>query len=104
MRLPAAHWAEIVSAHHASGLSMEQFARRNQISPKSLWRWRRRLRPTDPVGFVEVHVAKPLEVVLPSPVAPVATLRVELQAAGVAIDVPAGADLAWLRQIVQALT
>jgi hypothetical protein len=29
---------------------------------------------------------------------------VELQAAGVAIDVPAGADLAWLRQIVQALT
>ena len=95
-RLPPARWAELVSAHRASGLSLERFAQQHAINAKSLGWWRTRLRPASPAPtFVEVRV----EPVVEPPV-----LRLELPTARVAMDLPVGLDLAWLRQVVQALS
>lgn len=95
--LPPARWAELVSAHGASGLSLEQFARNNNVGARSLGWWRARLKPAGVPAFVEVRVSRG------TPPAPSPVPRVQLPA-GVGIDVPVGVDLAWLRQVVEALS
>ena len=110
MRLPPARWAELVSAHRQSGLSTERFAARHNVNAKTLGWWRLRLRrEARTAGFVEVQVpqlgpgSKSLVAgAVTGAVAPV--LRVELTTSPVCIDVPTGADLAWLRAVVQALS
>lgn len=58
--------------------------------------WRARLRSGSPAAaFVDVSL---------SPVVGPSALRVELLGARVAVDVRPGTDLAWLRQVVQALS
>lgn len=106
MRLPPARWAELVSAHRQSGLSTEQFAARHNVNAKTLGWWRLRLRREARTGgFVEVQVPQLGALVVGAvsrAVPPV--LRVELTTSPVCIDVPTGADLAWLRAVVQALS
>lgn len=101
MRLSPSRWAELVAAHRTSGLSLEQFAKRNQVNPKSLGWWRARLRRDTPApAFVEVQV----EPLLAEPPMPAPMLRLELATGRVRVDVPVGLDLVWLRQVVQALS
>ncbi len=97
MRLSPTRWAELVSAHRASGLSLERFARNNKVSARSLGWWRTRLRSAELTAFVEVPVP-PGPPPAPSPVP-----RVQLLA-GSCIDLPVGVDLVWLRQVVEALS
>ena len=113
MRLPPARWAELVSAHQQSGLSTERFAARHNVNAKTLGWWRLRLRreATTP-AFVEVQVPQlqvpqlrqgplasgPVTLAVPP------ALRVELTTSPVCIEVPTGADLAWLRAVVRALS
>jgi hypothetical protein len=76
---------------------LEQFARNNKVSTRSLGRWRARLRPAEVPAFVEVPVPSGI----PPAVSPVP--RVQLPS-GVGIDVPVGVDLAWLRMVLEALS
>ena len=76
---------------------MEQFARNNNVGARSLGWWRARLKPAGVPAFVEVRVSRG------TPPAPSPVPRVQLPA-GVGIDVPVGVDLAWLRQVVEALS
>ena len=102
MHFPRSRWAELVSEHHTSGLSLEEFGWQHQVSAKALGWWRRRLQPPA-ASFVEVRVAEFGEPSAAPQPAPPPRLRLELPA-GVAIDVPVGLDLAWLRQVVEALS
>jgi transposase-like protein len=79
---------ELLGEWAASGLSKVAFAKKHQVSPNSLSRWRMAL--TRP-AFVEVKAAAS---------GPAFVLRLR---DGVQLEVPAGFDAAALRRLVDAL-
>ena len=79
---------QILSAWEASGLGKAAFAKQHGLSPNSLYRWQKALKPA---GFVEVLVQ------------PAKRPLVVQVGEGVRIEVPAGFDACELRRLVQAL-
>lgn len=79
---------QILSSWRASGLGKAAFAKQHGLSPNSLYRWAKALKPA---GFVEV-------VVPPAPCPLVVHVG-----DGVRIEVPADFDAAELRRLVHAL-
>lgn len=95
----AQRWAKLVTALEASNLTAAVFAAQHNVNPSTLSWWRSRFRGTLPSrGFVTV------ELPVVQPVASPPTLRVALPDRGVVMDVPVGADLGWLRAVVEALS
>jgi len=93
----AQRWARLVTALEQSDLTAAAFAAKHNVNPSTLSWWRSRFRGSMPSrGFVEVE--------LPAvPAAPAPLIRVELPGDAVVV-VPVGADLRWLRAVVEALS
>lgn len=92
-------WAKLVAALEASNLTAAVFAARHNVNPSTLSWWRSRLRGTMPSrGFVTVELPT-VQAVVPAP-----PIRVALPNRGVVVEVPVGADLDWLRAVVEALS
>ena len=90
---------KLVTALEASNLTAAVFAAQHNVNPSTLSWWRSRFRGAMPSrGFVTV------ELPVVRPVAPPPPLRVELAGRGIVVDVPVGADLDWLRAVVEALS
>ena len=95
----AQRWARLIAELDQSELTATAFAAQRCVNPSTLSWWRRKLqRERAPGSFVAVN--------LPATTAlsPVPVLRLELLEARVAMDVPVGADLTWLRAVVVALS
>lgn len=93
----AQRWAHLVTALEQSNLTARAFAAKHNVNPSTLSWWRSRFRGSMPSrGFVEVEL--PAVLAAPTPL-----IRVELPGDAVVV-VPVGADLRWLRAIVEALS
>lgn len=90
-------WSKRVEAWERSGKTAAVFAAEQDLNPKTLAWWRSQLRRMRP-AFVEVTLPVPVPVPPPAPV-----LAVQLVGRGLQIEVPVGADLAWLRSVVEVL-
>lgn len=91
----ARRWATLLDTFEAqSDLTLDEFAALHNVLPATLAWWRRRLRRHESPQFVSVELPRPA---LTSPI------LVRVLARDVAVEVPVGADLAWLRQVVEAL-
>lgn len=87
-------WSKCVERWERSGQSTREFAAAQGLNPRTLAWWRSQLKRARP-AFVEVSLP------VPPPAAPV--LAVQLVGRGLEITVPQGADLSWLRAVVEAL-
>lgn len=95
----AQRWARLIAELDQSDLTATAFAAKRGVNPSTLAWWRRKLRQGRAgTGFVAVSLPAPASV----PAVPV--LRLELVEGHVAMDVPVGVDLAWLRAVVVALS
>lgn len=102
MELSAAEqrWFALIEEFEQSGLSHAQFCQQRKLKSKTFaWyrsRWRGRRSQTllvpAPPAFVELA--------LPQAVVP---LMLRLDRRGLTLEVPVGADLAWLRTVLDAL-
>lgn len=93
----AQRWARLVTALEQSDLTARAFAAKHNVNPSTLSWWRSRFRGSMPSrGFVEVELSA-------VPAAPAPLIRVELPGDAVVV-VPVGADLRWLRAVVEALS
>jgi transposase-like protein len=99
---PAAVWRELVAAFQQSGLTQQEFARRNGLHAGTLGCWRARVRRERALvpapAFVEVTVAGA------EPPRRLLGFVVELAHVGHRVQVPSGFDAADLQRLVQALT
>lgn len=94
----AQRWAVLVTALEQSNLTTRAFAARHAVNPSTLAWWRSRLRDTvREAAFVPVELVEPATLELP-------TLEVHVARTGATVTVPVGADLAWLRAVVEALS
>lgn len=94
----AQRWARLVTALEQSDLTAAAFAAKHNVNPSTLSWWRSRFRGSMPSrGFVEVELAAA------APALPTPLIRVELPGEAVVV-VPVGADLRWLRAVVEALS
>jgi transposase-like protein len=59
-------WIEILKRFESSGLGSKEFCRREDVSPSSFQRWRRRLGPVSTAEFVELVPASTPSTPLPS--------------------------------------
>lgn len=101
-------WRRLVSDLERSGLPVRAFAASVDVNPSTLTWWRSQLRrgaarrpPLEAASVPPATAFVELEVCSPRTAPP--SLRVCLRDSRVSIDVAAGADLAWLRQVVEAL-
>jgi transposase-like protein len=101
-------WRRLVSDLERSGLPVRAFAASVDVNPSTLTWWRSQLRqgsarrtPLAAASGPPAAAFVELEVYSPRSAPP--SLRVCLRDSRVSIDVAAGADLAWLRQVVEAL-
>jgi hypothetical protein len=102
MELSAAEqrWFALVEEFEQSGLSRAQFCQQRKLKVRTFaWyrsRWRSRRAQTmlvqQPPAFVELALPKPLTPLI---------LRLERRA--LTLEVPVGADLGWLRTVLDAL-
>ena len=90
-------WSKRVEAWERSGQTTREFAAAQDLNPRTLAWWRSQLRRRRP-AFVEVVLPTP-----PSPPPAPPVLVVQLVGRGLQIEVPVGADLGWLRAVVEAL-
>lgn len=96
----AQRWSRLLAELDQSNLTAAVFARQRGINASTLTWWRRKLgRPSHPGGFVPV--ALPVVQAAPASQAP---LRIELPGSDLAVVVPLGTDLGWLRAVVVALS
>lgn len=92
-------WSPLVQALETSSLTTSAFAERAGVNRQTLswWRWKIRReargRPRHP--FTEIMVAPAHE--------PAATVRLHLGHGGAFVDVDEHTDLAWLRDVLEAL-
>ena len=52
-----AYWRGLIDEQSSSGESIAAFCRRRDVSPASLYSWRKRLRDSETAAFVPVSVA-----------------------------------------------
>lgn len=102
-------WSRLVERYEASGQSLRAFASSVDVNPGTLSWWRRHLQ-SHPSGFIEVDLSSaaagpPLPSAPEPGSSPASTprLAVELVSRGLRVEVPAEADLVWLRRVVEAL-
>ena len=86
------YWEDLIQKFETSGMTAQAFAASQEVHVTTLHTWRRRLRNRKP-AFVEVA--------LPPEKPPI---RVQILNRPVSLWVPVGADLQWLRAVVEALS
>ena len=91
----AQRWARLLADQEQSNLTTRAFAAQHDVNPSTLNWWRCELRKREP-AFIEVRLA--------TVVTPPSALRLEFTAFRLAMDVPVGADLDWVREVVRALS
>lgn len=53
----AGSWAELLSGHEGSGLSIKEYCAAEGISAASFYRWQKRLKQEENVGFSPIEIA-----------------------------------------------
>jgi len=92
----AQYWADLIQKYERSGMSVQAFATMHGVHFTTLYAWRRRLRTKQP-AFVEVSVPKRDTSEAPP-------IQVQILNRPVSVVVPIGADLRWVRAVVEALS
>jgi hypothetical protein len=89
------YWTDLIAEFERSQLSAKAFSEKNNILPGTLHWWRRRLKKIN-TSFIEVK--------LHTLTTPPSNLKIIFQRRNIALDIPSGADLLWVRAVVDALT
>ncbi len=90
-------WAERLARFSASGLSPAQFCTHEGVSLPSFYAWKRRLATAAPAAGEAGPRLLPVR--LPAPAAAPELIL----PGGAVLRIPPGADLAWVRSLVEAL-
>ncbi|MCB9758379.1 MAG: hypothetical protein H6739_37135 [Alphaproteobacteria bacterium] len=94
-----ARWSVLIDAQEASGQSVREFAESRGLNPSTLawWRWkleRTRGRAAERSPFLELVVDEPTGT---------GVVLLEIRGLGVQVQVTRDTDLAWLREVLEAL-
>jgi hypothetical protein len=81
-------WAQLLAGHKASGLSVKEYCATQSISAASFYRWQKRLKQEEGVGFSPIEIETE----------PVCSLVVELPG-GVALHFSELPPVAYLRSL-----
>jgi transposase-like protein len=88
-------WRDLVTQQEQSGLDVQDFCAKHGVTYTSFYRWRKRLRSNEPVGFALVAPQ-------PSGCGPSAAVEVTLSS-GERVRVAEGTDAATLKMVLAVL-